>query len=209
MGTRLNMASMMKVIGEYGERVVELCKKLLRLLGEELGIGEECLLERFGGEEGLAACFRINYYPNCPQHELAIGLSPHTDPGIFTAIFQNDVSGLQVFKDGIWISVPPTPDALLFIIADQLEILSNGIYKSVNHRTPANGDKERMSMVVFFNPEGNKKIGPMDILVERCGGLRLYNDMTFNDHRKLIRTLGVRGKAILDSRSTTKDSVLS
>ncbi|XP_077212372.1 jasmonate-induced oxygenase 2-like [Tasmannia lanceolata] len=190
-----------KIIDEYGERVVSLCKRLLGIFSEDLGLPEGSLFESFGGEEGVAACYRMNYYPQCPQPELALGLASHTDPGGFTAIFQDQVSGLQVNKDGVWFSVPPIKDALVIIIADQLEILSNGIYKSVDHRTAVNGEKERMSLVVFFNPEGNKKIGPMEALVERLGS-RVYNEMSFNEHRKVIRTSGVQGKAILAARTT-------
>ncbi|XP_077251575.1 jasmonate-induced oxygenase 1-like [Tasmannia lanceolata] len=190
-----------KTINEYGERVFSLCKRLLDIFSEDLGLPRGSLLESFGGEDGVGACYRMNYYPKCPQPELALGLAPHTDPGCFTAIFQDQVSGLQVNKDGVWFNVPPVKDALVIILADQLEIVSNGIYKSVDHRTAVNGDKERMSLVVFFNPDGNKKIGPMEALVEKMGS-HVYSEMSFNEYRMFIRTLGVAGRTIVATRFT-------
>lgn len=62
-----------------------------------------------------------------------------------------------------------------------------------------------MSLVVFLNPDGHMKIGPNEVLVGRSGGLRLYNDMTFNEYRKFIRTKGVQGRSILAARRTTCD----
>lgn len=190
-----------KIIKEYGESIFTLSKTLLSIFTKELDLPEGSLLESFGGEDGMGTCFRMNYYPKCPQPELALGLSPHTDPGCFTFILQDQVSGLQVNKDGVWTSVPPIQNALVVIIGDQLEIVSNGLYKSVDHRTRVSGDEERMSLVVFVNPDGNKRISPMEEVVARSG-VRVYDDMTFNDYRKIIRTQGVQGKAILATRAT-------
>nr|DAD46352.1 TPA_asm: hypothetical protein HUJ06_004582 [Nelumbo nucifera] len=111
-----------RVISEYGEMVMGLCKRLLSIFSRDLKLEEEgSLLERLGGESGLEASYRMNYYPKCPQPELALGLSPHTDPGAMTVLLQ-DVPGLQVQRDGLWFSVPPVEGALVVILGDQLEV---------------------------------------------------------------------------------------
>lgn len=111
-----------EIIHEYGERVFGLCTTLLSVFTRDLGLTEGSLLESFGGVDGLGAGFRMNYYPKCPQPQLTLGLSSHTDPGCFTLILQDEVSGLQVNKDGVWVSVPPIKDAMVVVIADQLEV---------------------------------------------------------------------------------------
>ncbi|XP_042490723.1 jasmonate-induced oxygenase 4-like [Macadamia integrifolia] len=189
------------VISEYGEKVVELCEALLSIFSEDLGLEKkDTLLESLGGDEELGAGYRVNFYPKCPQPELALGLSPHTDPGAMTVLLQDQVSGLQLKKDGVWIPIPSRQDALTVLLADQLEILSNGIYKSVNHRSTVNSKKERMSIAIFIHPEGNKMIGPLEEVVKKSGRSPLYNEMTFNEYRIFIRTLGLKGQAILSSR---------
>ncbi|KAJ4952660.1 hypothetical protein NE237_029492 [Protea cynaroides] len=182
--------------------VVGLSKALLSMFSEDLGVlaKKEALLESIGGDENVGGGYRMNFYPKCPEPELALGLSPHTDPGVMTVLLQDQVSGLQLNKDGVWISVPPLQDALTVLIADQLEILSNGIYKSVNHRTIVNSEKERMSIAIFIYPEANKMIGPFEEVVKKRECSPLYTEMTFNEYRKIIRTSGLKGKAILKSR---------
>ncbi|ERN06458.1 hypothetical protein AMTR_s00016p00259900 [Amborella trichopoda] len=190
-----------RTIEEYCSGVFELCKELLSMFSEDLGLPKSRLVETFGGEEQIGLCYRMNYYPECPQPELTLGLSPHTDPGCFTVIFQDDdVCGLQVKKDDVWVSVPPIPKALVIILADQLEVISNGIYTSAEHRTTVNKERERMSLVVFCNPDGEMKIGPVQEVVAAGGGKALYEEMSFNQYRQLIRTVGIKGKTFLNSR---------
>ncbi|KAG9447426.1 hypothetical protein H6P81_013554 [Aristolochia fimbriata] len=194
------------VVTRYGDEIVALCGRLLAVLSSGLGLPENTLVEAFGGEPELGATFRVNFYPKCPEPEAALGLSPHSDPGILAVVQQNGVSGLEVKRigeDGAWFRVPPVEDALVVIVGDQMEIATNGAYKSAVHRTAVNWERERMSMVVFVTPEGEKVIGPLEEMVEMTGGERNFDEMSFNDHRKLIvRALGVQGKSILATRAS-------
>lgn len=66
---------------------------------------------------------RMNYYPPCPQPENVIGLSPHSDSVALTILLQiNDMEGLQIRKDNMWIPVTPLPDAFIVNIGDILEV---------------------------------------------------------------------------------------
>ena len=66
---------------------------------------------------------RMNYYPPCPQPELVIGLNTHSDASGLTILLQvNDVEGLQIRKDGMWIPVQPLPNAFIINIGDTLEV---------------------------------------------------------------------------------------
>ncbi|KAG9447427.1 hypothetical protein H6P81_013555 [Aristolochia fimbriata] len=196
------------VISRYGDEIVALSRRLLALLSSGLGLPESTLAEAFAASpaEQLGATFRINLYPKCPQPEAALGLSPHSDPGVLTVVQQDRVSGLEVRRvdgnDGAWFRVPPVEDALVVIVGDQMEIATNGVYKSADHRTAVNGEKERMSLVVFVNPEGEKVIGPLEEMVEMAGGERNFDEMSYNEYRKFIRVLGVQGKSILATRAS-------
>lgn len=110
------------MIEEYGKQVVELAGKLMKLLSVNLGLEEEFLQKGFGGEE-IGACLRVNFYPKCPQPDLTLGLSSHSDPGGMTFLLPDpDVPGLQVRKDHKWITVKPAPHAFIVNIGDQLQV---------------------------------------------------------------------------------------
>jgi isopenicillin N synthase-like dioxygenase len=67
---------------------------------------------------------RMNYYPPCPQPELAIGLNAHSDAVGLTILLQlNEMEGLQIRKDGMWIPVKPIPNAFIVNIGDILEVI--------------------------------------------------------------------------------------
>lgn len=88
-----------------------------------LGLQAERLPEEFD-EEGM--CMRVNFYPKCPQPELTLGLSAHSDPGGITILLVDDhVAGLQVRKDNSWITVRPLPDAFIVNVGDQIQVYTH------------------------------------------------------------------------------------
>ncbi|KAK3023152.1 hypothetical protein RJ639_043827 [Escallonia herrerae] len=75
------------------------------------------------------------------------------------------LKGLQVFQDNNWYDVKYIPDALIVHVGDQIQIVSNGKYKSVLHRTMVNKEKTRMSWPVFLEPPSELEVGPHPKLV--------------------------------------------
>ena len=68
---------------------------------------------------------RMNYYPPCPQPELAIGLSSHSDAVGITILLQiNEMEGLQIKKDGAWVPIKPLPDAFVVNVGDIMEVIN-------------------------------------------------------------------------------------
>ncbi|EEF32055.1 1-aminocyclopropane-1-carboxylate oxidase homolog 4 [Ricinus communis] len=91
-------------------------------------------------------------YPYCPQPDLTLGIMPHTDPGVMTVLLQDEIGGLQVKHGDDWVDIKPVNGGLIINVGDFLQIVSNGEYKSVEHRVLANSSKEpRISVVEFFN----------------------------------------------------------
>ncbi|KAH9612797.1 hypothetical protein KSS87_012592 [Heliosperma pusillum] len=110
------------VTEKYLQEVVNLSGRLMRVLSANLGLEEDYLENAFGGEE-VGACLRANFYPKCPQPDLALGLSPHSDPGGMTLLLpDHNVPGLQVRKDNKWITVKPVPHAFIINIGDQIQV---------------------------------------------------------------------------------------
>ncbi|XP_024043877.1 flavanone 3-dioxygenase 3-like [Citrus sinensis] len=83
----------------------------------------------------------VNCYPPCPQPDIAFGLPPHSDYSCLTIVLQSS-EGLEFLgkEDESWRKVPNVH------VGDHLEVLSNGIYKSVVHRATLNRERIRISI---------------------------------------------------------------
>ncbi|KAK7331429.1 hypothetical protein VNO77_25654 [Canavalia gladiata] len=151
-------SSLRSVLESYTAGVQNLAMTFLGLLGKALNVENREWEEVF--EDGTQS-IRMTYYPPCPQPELVMGLTAHSDATGITILNQvNGVHGLQIKKDGIWIPANVSSDALIVNVGDILEIMSNGVYKSVEHRATVNSEKERISIAMFFLPKSESEIGP-------------------------------------------------
>ncbi|GMI96435.1 JASMONATE-INDUCED OXYGENASE4, Jasmonic Acid Oxidase 4 [Hibiscus trionum] len=194
-----------ELVAEYGAEVTKLCERLLKAMSMNLELQENYLQNAFGGDD-VGACLRVNFYPKCPQPELTLGLSPHSDPGGITVLLpDHDVTGLQVRNNGKWITVKSVPNAFIVNVGDQIQVLSNAIYKSVEHRVIVNSEKDRVSLAFFYNPKSDLLIQPAEELV---GADRpaLYSPMTFEEYRIYIRMNGPRGKIQIESLKSNRKS---
>ncbi|XP_010535715.1 PREDICTED: leucoanthocyanidin dioxygenase-like [Tarenaya hassleriana] len=187
-----------EIIEDYCKEQVELCEKLMKILSINLGLNEDRLQNAFGGTRNAGACMRVNYYPKCPQPELTLGLSPHSDPGGLTVLLPDDhVPGLQVRRSDHWVIIKPDPHALIVNIGDQIQVLSNAIYKSVEHRVVVSSARERGSLAFFYNPKGDIPMEPLrELLTENSPAF--YSPMTFDQYRLFIRTRGPQSKSHVD-----------
>ncbi|CAI0475234.1 unnamed protein product [Linum tenue] len=136
-------------------------------------------------DDGLQSV-AIIYYPPCPQPELVLGFTPHSDATCITILSQvNGVGGLQAkTRDGSWVPVNILPNALVVLVGDILEVFSNGLYESAEHRVTVNPDKERISMAFFVNPKLEAEIGPAASLVMKnppCRFKTISTEQYFNN----------------------------
>jgi isopenicillin N synthase-like dioxygenase len=63
-------------------------------------------------------------------------------------------------------------DSFFFLV----QILTNGIYKSMEHNCIVNHKKERMSILVFCNPNGEKEVGPLKELIHDSNPHKIRTD---------------------------------
>lgn len=103
------------------------------------------------------------YYPSQPPEMGAdqFGVGPHTDFGVLTLLCQDDVGGLQVQGlDGTWVHAPPLPGALVVNVADLLARWTGGAYVSTPHRVVNRSGRERLSLVLAWDPNPETQIDP-------------------------------------------------
>ena len=104
---------------EWDREMVKLGETLMGMMCEGLGLDAGRLKELTCLEGRVMAS---HYYPYCPQPELTMGLTSHTDPGMLTVVLQNQVSGLQVKQDGAWLDLKPEPGALIINVGDLFQV---------------------------------------------------------------------------------------
>ncbi|KAI4329365.1 hypothetical protein L6164_021635 [Bauhinia variegata] len=158
-----NPPSFRGVLEEYTVEMRKLTERISRVMAKSLNLEENCFLNQFG--EGALLQARFNYYSPCQRPDLILGLKPHADGSGYTLILQDDVEGLQIHHHGNWFTVPTIPHALVVLMADQMEIMTNGVFRSPVHRVLTNSERERISIAMFYTPEPDKEIGPEDGLV--------------------------------------------
>ncbi|XP_010057213.2 protein SRG1-like isoform X1 [Eucalyptus grandis] len=181
----------------YSKETKTLAIKLLYLMAKALGMEAKDLEGIF--EDGLQS-MRMNYYPPCPQPELVMGLNSHSDGDAVTILLQvNEMEGLQIRKDGKWVPVKPLPGAFIINVGDVVEqIITNGIYQSIEHRATVNAVKERISIATFFSPRMDAEIGPASSLIT-SETPAMFRRITAAEHLKGYLSRELNGKAYLDA----------
>ncbi|CAJ2648258.1 unnamed protein product [Trifolium pratense] len=179
----------------YCLELKKVCITIIKHMEKALKVELNEILESF---DDINQSMRFNYYPPCPKPENVIGLNPHSDAAALTILLQaSDIEGLQIRKDGQWISIKPLTNAFVINIGDILEILTNGIYRSIEHRATVNSKKERISIATFHRPPMSKVLGPTPSLVT-SEMPALFKTLTVEDYYKVFFSGQLQGKSCLD-----------
>ncbi|KAG2682997.1 hypothetical protein I3760_10G011300 [Carya illinoinensis] len=174
-----------KEVVAWDKSATEVAETVMELLSEGLGLEAGKFKELTFSDQ---RAFVGHCYPYCPQPELTVGITPHSDPGVVTVLSQNHVPGLQVKHGEEWVDVKPVPGGLIVNVGDFLQIISNGEYQSVQHRVLANSCKEaRISIVIFYNLnkwKGDGYYGPLPELLspEKPAIYRNFTMQEFHDN---------------------------
>ncbi|KAJ0961986.1 hypothetical protein J5N97_029814 [Dioscorea zingiberensis] len=177
-------------------------KSLFEVIGMKLGLKPEVISRVLSEYQGL----RMHYYPPCPKASKVLGLNPHSDVGILTLLLQvGDVQGLQIKKNGKWLSVEAIQHALVVNVGDVLEILTNGKYISVEHRVTVTNKKERLSIAAHHRPKPDCMVGPLqEMLHEEEEHNYNYKTMSYDEYIQLYLSGKVEGKSHMNSMRANK-----
>ncbi|KAI7743038.1 hypothetical protein M8C21_032703, partial [Ambrosia artemisiifolia] len=183
-----NPTSFRAHVAEYCQSLRGLALLLTEAISESLGLDKDYISRQLGKHGQQMA---LNYYPPCPQPDLTYGLPGHTDGYLITILLQDEVSGLQVFKNGQWVAVDPVPNTFVINIGDQIQVMSNDKYKSGLHRAVVNCEKERISIPTFYCPSPDAVIGPAPELVTN-DGRAVYRQFTFEEYHHTMWKDGLK-----------------
>lgn len=210
----------------YSREVRKLCKNLLKYIAITLGLNEDVFEEMFGVAVQAVrmnyypACPRPDLVLGLSPHSDGSALTV-LQQGKGSSV------GLQILKDDAWISVQPIPNALVINIGDTLEVqgytrtffsclfdvyvswddvvcflelgqvLTNGRYKSVEHRAVTHKEKDRMSLVTFYAPSYDIELGPLQEFVDDKNPCK-YRTYNHGEYSKHYVTNKLQGKKRLE-----------
>jgi polar amino acid transport system ATP-binding protein len=128
---------------------------LMRGMALGLGLSED-YFERHGTEDPLILLRLFNYPSQTAggASEASWGVGEHTDYGLLTILWQDDVGGLQVRTQQGWMDAPPIENSFVCNVGDMLDYMTSGRYCSAPHRVSMHhGGRDRISIPFFFDPD--------------------------------------------------------
>lgn len=182
-------------MGRYATALQVLQKQLMSLVFESLGIDPDYLREEADQNSQVLA---VNCYPSCPEPEITLGMPPHSDYGALTILLQSS-PGLQIQNQNEnWVSVPYIEGALIVQLGDQMEVMSNGKYKSIVHRVTVSSEHNRFSIASLHSLALQKRIGPVPSLVDEDHPVN-YQEFSFNDFLNFIDSNDITKGRFIDT----------
>ncbi|CAI0379273.1 unnamed protein product [Linum tenue] len=91
---------------------------------------------------------------------------------------------------------PPCPSQIN--VGDILEIITNGAYRSIEHRALVNSDKERLSIACFHSPRYDGETGPAASLITKETPA-LFKVVTIREFYNGLFSRQLDGKAYIDT----------
>ncbi|KAE8689052.1 2-oxoglutarate and Fe(II)-dependent oxygenase superfamily protein isoform 2 [Hibiscus syriacus] len=137
------LSSYREVLHEYSTKLKQMMDILFKAMAKSLDLEENS----FSGQFGDNSVMQVR-------------------SGVTVLLQDEEVKGLQIVKYEKWITVPVIPHALVVNLGDQMQIMSNGIFKSPVHKVVTNMGKLRISVAMFNEAEPEKEIGPVEALID-------------------------------------------
>ncbi|MDJ0393842.1 2-oxoglutarate and iron-dependent oxygenase domain-containing protein [Rhodococcus sp. G-MC3] len=186
-----------KAVNRYFEHAARVARTLTRIFADALGLAPD-FFDRITTDS--LDTFRMNNYA-LPPGEIELdgeldGMGEHTDYGLVTVLWADQVAGLQVVGSDLrWHDVSPADNALLVNLGDLTARLTNDRWMSTLHRVRppiVDGNIVRRRSAAFFHDgDLSATVAPVPSCIEPGEEIR-YQPVTVADHIA-VKLAGSRG----------------
>ena len=147
-------AGLRELVLDFYQRCLVVAHKLQGDAATLLDVPCDYFHSRITGEN---VTLRLLHYPPLAFRESGqLGAGAHTDYGLLTLLFQDQVGGLEVLgqQSDTWIPVAPLAGEIVVNTGDLMERWTNGRFRSTRHRVqPQTGSGGRYSLALFLDPD--------------------------------------------------------
>ncbi|KAI6683045.1 hypothetical protein NL676_028958 [Syzygium grande] len=177
-----NLPELRSVIEDLYTRFVGIGSLLESIINDCLGLPPNFLKEYHNEREwDFMAAFR--YFPATESE--ANGITEHEDGNCITFVFQDEVGGLEVHKDGEWIPVVPAEGQIVVNVADFIQVLTNKKFKSATHGVVRSKGISRYSFGFFYNLHWDKWVEPLPQFTAEIGEPPKYKRLQVREYQKM------------------------
>ncbi|KAL3748431.1 hypothetical protein ACJRO7_009639 [Eucalyptus globulus] len=177
-----NLPELRSVMEDLYSRFVGIGSLLESIINDCLGLPPNFLKE-YNNERDWDFMAAFHYLPATESE--ANGITEHEDGNCITFVFQDEVGGLEVRKDGEWIPVVPVEGQIVVNVADFIQVLSNKKFKSATHRVVRSKGRSRYSYGFFYNLHWDKWVEPLPQFTTEIGEPPKYKRFLVKEYQKM------------------------
>ena len=175
-------AGLRDLILDFYQRCLVVAHKLQGDTATLLNVPHDFFHSRITGEN---VTLRLLRYPPLATGESGqLGAGAHTDYGLLTLLFQDQIGGLEVLgrQSDKWIPVAPRAGEIVVNTGDLMERWTNGRFRSTCHRVqPQTGACDRYSLALFLDPDDAVEVSCLPSCVSARNPAR-YSPTTAGEH---------------------------
>lgn len=110
------------LLEEYGRHLSRVAKVIFEAMVENLKLSKEESI-RSSYMSTSTGILRVYRYPLCSMANKSWGMDVHTDSSVLSILNQDQVGGLQIYKDNLWLDVKPIPNTLVIHLGDMMQVI--------------------------------------------------------------------------------------
>lgn len=177
-----------KLLVYYASAVECICNPLMRAFCDALDMDYDAVKAATLDDQKSIGFMRLNYYARAGE---TMNIHEHTDAGLFTVLWANDIRGLEYEVDRkggegepSFVRLDKLLDESLTLtvnVGDMFQVLTNGRVRAAKHRVICRPefDLPRYSIALFINPSPSSIITPVADPAKR-----LYKSIAWSEFRR-------------------------
>lgn len=107
------------LLKEYGRHLARIATTLFEAMAKDLDLDPKQSQSYLAESTGFVRVYR---YPSGSMADEAWGMIAHTDSSVLSIVSQDQVGGLEIFKDNKWLLVNPIPNTLIIHVGDMMQV---------------------------------------------------------------------------------------